>query len=94
MSYFVFVSPDCDSNQLGVLRQLLSVSGFRQSFTAANDSTFHLQANQYVVESSHSLESLAFRVRTAALVAGCASCKIVMVEASNCATYEMDANRD
>ena len=91
MSYFVFVSTDGDANQLGVLRQLLSVSGFRQSLTAANDSTFHLQANQYVVESSQSRESLASRVRTAALVAGCARCKIVMVEASNCAVYDTDA---
>lgn len=90
MSFFVFVTTDGNANQLDVLNQLLSVSGFRQSLTVANDSTFRLQANQFVVELPSS-ESVATRVRTAALVAGCTRCTVVMAEASNCATYDMNA---
>ena len=91
MPTFLFVTADGDAIQLSAFRRILSVSGFQQSITASNDATFQLQANQYLLESSQSADSVAARVRTAAQVAGCARCTVVMAEASNCATYDMDA---
>ena len=93
MSLFVFVTVDGNASQISALRRILSVAGFQQSLTAANDATYHLPANQYLIDSPMSQDAIAACVQRAALAAGCRHCKVLLAKVANCANYEMHTGK-
>jgi hypothetical protein len=77
------VLPEQPHEQRDKLKTSLSIAGFRRTIVAANDSTYELPENHYLLDSSCSTDAL----KSATRVTSCFVCErvgVVVLQLENC----------